>query len=156
MALVSASASRFWPLWYRLLARANPLIEWAWRRVGVGNTVRAVFPGRRTGLPRPVFLGLLRVGEGAYLGHPDVACAWTLNMEAAGGGELERRDGRRLRFSAELLEDGPEREAVIRATFRQHPFPGDLLYWLSRRHIRSVGRFYRLAPRPPATRGVTG
>jgi hypothetical protein len=147
---VSASASRFWRRWYRLLAHANPLIEVVWRRAGIGNTVRVVVPGRRTGLPRAVFLGVLRVGDGVYLGHPDVACAWTLNLEAAGGGELELRDGRRLRFTAALLEPGPEREAVIRATFRQHPFPGSLLYWLLRRHVRSAGRFYRLAPGSPA------
>lgn len=137
-------------MWYRALARADPLIEWTWRRVGIGNTVRAVFPGRHTGLPRSVFLGVLRVDGGVYLGHPDVHCAWTLNLEAAGGGELELRGGRRIRFSAELLEGGPERESVIRATFRQHPFPGTLLYWMSRRHIRATGRFYRLTPEVPA------
>lgn len=143
---MSSAASTFWPWWYRQLARLNPAIEWMWRRVGLGNTVRVVLPGRRTGLPRAVFLGVLRVGDGEYLGHPDTACAWTLNLEAAGGGEIELHDGRRLRFTAELLEPGPEREAVIRATFRQHPFPGTLLYWIFRRHIRCAGRFYRLSP----------
>ena len=41
-------------------------------------------------------------------------------------------------------------------TFRQHPFPGTLLYWLSRDHVRVTGRYYRLldaasdpAERPP-------
>jgi hypothetical protein len=143
---VPSTASRFWPWWYRLLAHADPLIERLWRRTGMGNTVRAVFPGRRTGLPRQVFLGILRVDGVVYLGHPDVACAWTLNMDAAGGGELELRDGRRRRFTAELLRPGPERDAVVRATFRQHPFPGSFLYWLFRRHVGSDGRFYRLAP----------
>ena len=42
-----------------------------------------------------MFLGLLRVGGRRYLGHPDRACAWTLNLDAAGGGELEARDGTR-------------------------------------------------------------
>ncbi|MCV2395155.1 hypothetical protein OEB99_12630 [Actinotalea sp. M2MS4P-6] len=140
--------SRFWPRIYRLLALLDPVIEWTWRRVGLGNVVRAVFPGRRTGQPRPVFVGVLRVGDQVYLGHPDVHCAWTLNMDAAGGGELELRDGRRRQFAAELLPPGSERDAVIRATFRQHPFPGGLMYWLARRHVRAVGRFYRLTPRP--------
>jgi hypothetical protein len=140
------SASTFWPRWYRILARANPVIERVWRRVGLGNTVRVVLPGRRTGLPRSVFLGILRVGDGVYLGHPDAVAAWTLNLDAAGGGEIELHDGRRLRFAAELLGPGPEREAVIRATFRQHPFPGGLLYWFFRGNVRSAGRFYRLSP----------
>ncbi len=148
MVIVSALASRLWPRVYRVLARADPAIELVWRRFGLGNVVRAEFPGRRTGLPRPVFLGVLRVGGQVYLGHPDVHCAWTLNLEAADGGELELRDGRRRRFAATLLRRGPERDAVIRATFRQHPFPGGLAYWLARRHVREVGRFYRLTPDP--------
>ena len=150
---MSTFARRFWPYWYRLLARANPLLDMVWRRVGLGNTVRVVLPGRRTGLPRAVFLGVLRAGDGVYLGHPDAPCDWTLNLEAAGGGEIELRDGRRLRFTAELLEEGPEREAAIRASFRQHPFPGGLLYWFFRRNVRAVGRFYRLSPvrRGPAS-----
>lgn len=143
---MSTLARTFWLHWYRLLARANPVIEWAWRRVGLGNTVRVTLPGRRTGLPRSVFLGVLRTGYGVYLGHPDAACDWTLNLEAARGGEIEFSDGRRLRFSAERLEPGPEREAAIRAAFRQHPFPGTLLYWVFRRHVREAGRFYRLSP----------
>ncbi len=122
------------------------MIDAAWRRVGVGNVVRVVLPGRRTGLPHAVFLGLLRVGERRYLGHPDVGCSWTANLDAAGGGVLELHDGRRLTFHAALLGDGPERDAVIRATYRQHPFPGGLLYWLFRRHLNAAGRFYRVTP----------
>lgn len=92
-----------------------------------------------------MFLGILAVGGRRYLGHPDVACAWTRNLDAAGAGELEHHDGRRERFAAMPLDPGPEREAVIRATFRQHPFPGTLLYWLFRGNVRAVGRFYRLS-----------
>lgn len=145
---MTPTPSTFWPRWYRLLARLDPVIVGLWRRGVLGNTVRVRVVGRRTGLPRIVLLGVLRVGEGRYLGHPDAACAWTRNLDAAGGGVLELPDGRRLRFTAEPLEPGPERDAVIRATFRQHPFPGTLLYWLSRRHIRAQGRFYRLSPVP--------
>ncbi len=140
------AARTFWPRWYRALARANPVIEGIWRRVGLGNVVRVVMPGRRTGKPRAVFLGLLRVGKRRYLGHPDVGCSWTANLDAAGGGWLETPDGRRFAFSAVLLEAGPERDAVIRATFRQHPFPGSLLYWIFRRHLRAAGRVYRITP----------
>jgi len=146
---MSTVAHAFWPRWYRALARLDPLIDRAWRRFGVGNVVRVIVTGRRSGEPRAVFLGLLVVGDRRYLGHPDVACAWTLNLDAAGGGELEDRTGRRTPFRAVLLEPGPEREAVIRTTFRQHPFPGTVLYWLFRRHVRAVGRFYRLSDGTP-------
>jgi hypothetical protein len=138
-------AHAFWPRWYRALGRLDPLIELAWRRFGIGNVVRVVVPGRRSGVPRGVFLGVLRVGGRRYLGHPDVACAWTHNLDAAGGGELELRDGGREPFSAVLLRTGPERDAVIRATFTQHPFPGGPLYWLFQANLRANGRFYRLS-----------
>ena len=115
-----------------------------WRRFGIGITVRVIIRGRRTGLPRTVYLGLLRVGDDRYLGHPDVSCAWTANLAASGGGEIQFRDGRTESFRASLLGPGRERDAVIRATFRQQPFPASVLYWLSRHHLRAVGRFYRL------------
>ena len=137
-------AHAFWPRWYRLIAQFDPQTERVWRRFGLGNLVRVTLVGRRSGEPRTLFLGILRVGEGRYLGHPDVACTWTTNLDAAAGGELEWRDGSRERFTATLLEPGSERDAVIRATFHQHPFPGGVLYWLGRRHVRKVGRFYRL------------
>ncbi len=146
---MSRTAHAFWPRWYRGLARADPLLGRVWRRFGIGNVVRVTVVGRRSGEPRSLYLGLLRVGDRSYLGHPDVACAWTNNLDAAGGGELEHHDGRRLRFDALLLPPGPEREAVIRATFRQHPFPGTVLYWLFRGNVRAVGRFYRLGPFEP-------
>lgn len=139
-------AHAFWPRWYRALARLDPWIEPAWRRVGIGNVVRVVVVGHRSGLPRAVFLGVLRVGDRRYLGHPDVACAWTRNLEAAGGGELEGRDGSREPFRARLLPPGPERDGVVRATFTQHPFPGGPIYWLFRANVRANGRFYRLEP----------
>ncbi len=142
-------AHAFWPRWYRALGRLDPLIERAWRRFGVGNVVRVEVVGRRSGRPRAVFLGVLRVGGRRYLGHPDVACAWTRNLESAGGGVLESRDGWQQAFTATLLEPGPERDAVIRATFTQHPFPGGVIYWLFRGNLRSAGRFYRIADRVP-------
>jgi hypothetical protein len=142
-------AHAFWPRWYRMLGRLDPILARVWRRFGIGNMVRVVLVGRRSGTERPVFLGLLRVGDRRYLGHPDRACAWTLNLEAAGGGELEGRNGTRERIAATVLDPGPERDAVIEATFHQHPFPGGPLYWLFRANVRASGRFYRLdAPEP--------
>jgi hypothetical protein len=125
------------------------MIERAWRRRGIGNVVRVVIIGRRSRRPRAVFLGLLRVGEERYLGHPDVSCAWTRNLDAAGEGKLELRDGSHEPFTATLLPPGPERDAVIRATFTQHPFPGGPLYWLFRDNLQANGRFYRLGPLEP-------
>ena len=141
---MSSLAHAFWPRWYRLLGRLDPVLERAWRRFGIGNTVRVVLVGRRSGCERSVFLGLLTVGGRRYLGHPDRACAWTLNLEAASGGQLERRDGTREPFAATLLGPGPQRDAAIRATFTQHPFPGGPLYWLFRGNLRANGRIYRL------------
>jgi hypothetical protein len=146
-------AHAFWPRWYRWLARLDPLIERAWRWWGIGNVVRLTVIGRLSGRERALFLGELRVGDRRYLGHPDVHCAWTRNLDAAGSGALERRDGTREPFAATLLEPGPERDAVIRATFTQHPFPGGPIYWLFRANLRTNGRFYRLSmevPRPPS------
>jgi hypothetical protein len=142
--LVSNVVHAFWPRFYGTLARFDPLIEWFWRRFGIGNVVRVVIVGRRTGHRRQLFLGVLRVLDREYVGHPDLACAWTRNLEAAGGGVLEEHDGRLRSFTITILEPGPERDAVIRATFTQHPFPGGAIYWLLRGHVRSSGRFYRL------------
>jgi hypothetical protein len=138
-----------------MLRWADPIIAVVWRRFGIGNVVQVVVPGRRTGRSRIVYLGLLRVGGRVYIGHPDTACAWTSNLEAAGGGELHYHDGRIQTFLAAALPAGPEREAVIRATFRQHPFPGTVLYWLARRHIRAVGCFYRLDELRPGRRALS-
>ena len=38
-------------------------------------------------------------------------------------------------FRASRLPDGPERDAAIKATW-QHPFPGNVVYRLGRRHVR--------------------
>jgi hypothetical protein len=141
---MSRLAGAFWPSWYRVLRALNPLVTPVWQRFGIGNVVRVVIAGRSSGRPRSVYLGLLHVGGRAYLGHPDRPCGWTRNLEAAGGGTIEFSNGAADTFRAVRLEDGPERDAAIRATFRQHPFPGTLLYWLSRAHIRAVGLFYRL------------
>jgi hypothetical protein len=44
------------------------------------------------------------------------------------------------------LSDGPERDAVIAATWRQQPFPGNLVYRAAQRHIKAVGAYFRLEP----------
>ena len=138
----------FFPRFYAALRWLDPLIAAWWRRFGVGNTLVLEVAGRRTGIQRRVFLGLLVVGDRRYLGHPDGSCAWTLNLDAAGGGRLLCPGRAPERVAASPLRAGREREAVIRATFRQHPFPGNVLYWLARRHVREVGTYYRIEPVP--------
>jgi hypothetical protein len=151
---MSRVAHAFWPRWYRAIGLAEPLTRRAWRRSGIGNVVEVVIPGRRTGEPRSQLLGLLTTGGRTYLGHPDGDCGWTRNLDASGGGEVVFHDGTRQSFRAVRLDPGPERDAAIRLTFHQHPFPGTVLYWLFRGHLRTSGRFYRLVGIEAAAGGV--
>jgi hypothetical protein len=92
-----------------------------------------------------VLVGLLRVASQMYLGHPNGASAWTRNLEAAGEGTLLVPGAVPIAIRPVRLDTSPERDAVILAT-SQHPFPGNLLYRLARRHIREAGVYYRLEP----------
>jgi len=83
-----------------------------------------------------------------YVGHPNGPAAWTRNLEAAGTATIIRVDGSREVVEAVRLPAGPEREAVIRATWSQQPFPANLLYSAARDHVRQRGLYYRLDPRP--------
>ena len=145
--------SRFWSFalrwFYRFLVLVDPLVRTWYRPFGLGNTIDLVVPGRRSGKPRRVLLGLLRADDRMYLGHPNGDVAWTRNFEAAREAELHIRGVPPLLVRPIRLPPGPEREAAIRATWRQHPFPGNLLYWLARDHIRAVGTFFRLEPPGP-------
>lgn len=47
-----------------------------------------------------------------------------------------------MSFLAQPPELGVEREHAIMAT-DQHPFPGNLIYRLGRRHVLAAGRYYR-------------
>jgi hypothetical protein len=95
-------------------------------------------------MPRTVLLGLLDAGGELYLGHPDRACPWTLNLEETGRAVLRRPGSPDMPVRADRLPPGPERDRAIRATFRQHPFPGNVLYWLARDHVGRAGIFFRL------------
>ena len=149
----AAPVSRIWSLslhwFYRFLVLIDPLVRTWYARFGLGNTIDLVVPGRRSGRPRAVLLGLLRVDGQLYLGHPNGDVAWTRNLEAAGVGELRLHGLATLTFRPVRLPPGDEREAAIRATWRQHPFPGNLIYYLARDHIRAVGAFFRLEPATP-------
>jgi hypothetical protein len=146
----SAFWHRLFPIEYRLIRALDPLVAPIWRRVGLGNVIQLDVPGRRTGLPRRVLLGLLRDGDRWFLGHPNGDVAWTRNLEAAGGGIVSLRPGSSVSVRAARLPDGDLRDRAIRAT-DQHVFPGNLVYRLARAHIRAAGSYFLVEPEEQAT-----
>lgn len=141
--------SRFWARafrgLYRLLGFVDPLIRAVWRRRGIGNVVELQVAARRSGRPRSLMLGLLHVGDDLYLGHPNGESSWTRDLDAAPMAKLVLHGLPPLDFGPHLLPAGPERSAVIGQT-GQHPFPGNLVYRLARRHVLAIGRYYRIEP----------
>ena len=119
-----------------------PLLAW-WRRYGYGNIVELRVSGKRTGRPRRAVLGLLRVGNRWFLGHPSGLVPWTRNLEAAHEADLVLRWPTPIPVRAMLLPPGDLRDRAILAT-GQHPFPGNLIYRLARAHIRAEGVFFVL------------
>ena len=84
------------------------------------------------------------------MGHPNGdAAQWVHNLTAAGRATVRLRDGTETTVRAWPLSSGRERDRVIRATFAQHAFPGNLVYYLARRHIADIGAFFRLEPEQP-------
>lgn len=142
---MSRGWSRAFRVLYWLLGALDPLMREFWETFGLGNVVEFRVRGHRSGLQRSILLGLLRAGNGLYLGHPNGATAWTRNVEAGGDGEVVLRHSPPVPVRMVRLEPGAEREAVIQST-GQHPFPGNLIYRLARGHIRAVGVYYRLEP----------
>jgi hypothetical protein len=139
--------SRFWHhafrFQYRILAFIDPFVRLVWRHFGVGNIVDVTVAHRNGTGDRSRLLGVLRVGNRRYIGHPNGHVGWTRDLLAAGGGTYRWPGLSPTEFTATLLGDGDEREAAIRAT-GQHPFPGNLVYRLGRRHVRKMGVFFRL------------
>jgi hypothetical protein len=113
---------------------------------GLNATVELRFVGRRTGRRRKVLVTLLSHDGRWYIGHPNGAAAWVRNVEAAGWVEIDPPGALGPRVRVERLAEGPERDAVIRATAVQQPFPANLMYRLAQRHIRAVGVYHRLEP----------
>ena len=116
------------------------------RTRGLGNVVGLIVPGRRTGRRIVVLLGLLEVGGERYIGHPNGQVNWTRNLDTAGGATLVLTRRRPVKIQVDLLPPGEERDRAIEATWSQHVFPGNVIYWLARRHIFAVGRYYRIRP----------
>ncbi len=148
----------WWRGWYRLLRVVGGPLGRLAVQPGFGNLVLLRVVGRRSGAERSLPLGLLTVGGRRYLGHPSGDTAWTLNLRASGSATIEAARIARTRIRPVLLGPGPERDAVVRATFRQHPFPGNAMYRLAGRHVAATGVFFRLEPpaEPPATTSRPG
>ena len=156
-----ARPSRLWHWAYRVLYRwlrlVDPLLRVGWRAgfPSFHRTVEVRVAGRRSGRERRTLVTLLTVDGMPYIGHPNGPAPWTRNVEAAPVVELVDAAGRSHAFAVVALGDGPERDAVIRATWTQQPFPGNVIYAAARRHVRSVGVYFRLVPvgRPDAGLG---
>jgi hypothetical protein len=142
--------STFWShalrVFYWFVTRLEPLVRPWVEHVGLGNVVELVVPGRRTRRRIVVLLGLLEVGGERYLGHPNGRANWTRNLDAADGATLVLTHRPPVEVRVDLLPPGEERNRVIAATWSQHVFPGNVIYWLARRHIFAVGRYYRIRP----------
>lgn len=130
---------------YRLLALLDPAIRAVWRRFGMGNVVELRVARRNGKGSRSRLVGLLRAGGTTYLGHPNGHVGWTRDLERAGRAHLVWPNEAPIDIAAERLLAGDEREAAIRAT-SQHPFPGNLVYRLGRRHVRAAGVYFRITP----------
>jgi len=153
----SAGWRWFWRIAYRFVRLADPMIRsvMLWLPRFQPRAVDLEVVGRHSGRQRRVLLTLLTVGDAWFVGHPNGPAPWTRNVEAAGVGELTLRNGRSVRVRAVRLWGGPEREAVIRATWSQQPFPANVAYAAARRHVRRVGVYYRLLELPESAAADT-
>jgi len=153
----SAGWRWFWRIGYRFVRLADPLIRsvMRWLPRFQPRAADLVVVGRRSGRPRRVLVTLLTVGDRWFVGHPNETAPWTRSLEAARVGELTLRNGRSVRVRAVRLWGGPEREAVIRATWSQQPFPVNVAYALARHDVRRVGVYYRLLELPESAAADT-
>jgi hypothetical protein len=139
--------NRYFRAQYRIIRWLDPLIRLVWRLVPLADTEELVVLGRRTGRRRRILLGVMRIDGRLYVGHPNgLAAQWVLNLAARPEAEIHLRRGGSIRIVASPLGLGVERDRAIRETWRQHAFPGNVVYWLARRHIDAVGEFFRLDP----------
>jgi deazaflavin-dependent oxidoreductase (nitroreductase family) len=147
---------------YRIIRLLAPFVRSALANdlPGLNGIVEIRSIGRLTGRPRRTLLTLLSHDGAWYVGHPNGSAAWIRNAEAAGWVDVDPPGAQGARHAIRRLPDGPERDAVIRATATQQPFPANLLYRAAQRHIAAVGVYHRLdpigaaapaaAPEPPA------
>lgn len=146
---------------YRLVRLADPMIRSSIANgaPGLDGVVELRYTGRRTGVERRILVTLLRVGDAWYIGHPNGETNWIRNVAAAGFVDVDPPAAHGSRFALRLLPPGPERDAVIRSTWTQQPFPANLVYRAAKRHVAAVGVYHRLepiavpAPQVPAPQG---
>jgi hypothetical protein len=141
---------------YRGLRMLDPVLRSVVASGGPGldGVVELRFVGRGSGRPRHTLVTLLTVDGRWYVGHPNGPAAWVRNIETAGVVEVDPPGAAGSQFAVVRLEPGSERDAVIRATWTQQPFPANLLYRAARRHVAAVGVYHRLEPMPGPPRGV--
>jgi hypothetical protein len=113
---------------------------------GLDGIIELRYTGRRTGRPRRCLVTILSRDSQWYVGHPNGDAAWLRSIEASGWVDVEPPAAHGARHRVERLVDGPERDAVIRATALQQPFPANVLYRAAQRHIAAVGVYVRLVP----------
>ena len=113
---------------------------------GLDGVVELRVTGRQSGRTRRTLVTLMTVDGRWYAGHPNGPAAWIRNVETAGVVEIDPPSPAGSRCRAIPLAPGPERDAVIRATWVQQPFPANLIYRAARRHIAAVGVYHRLEP----------
>lgn len=145
----SAAWSAVFRVSYRLIRIMSPLLE-SWRAnglPGLDGVVELRMVGRRTGRPRWILVTLITVDGQGYVGHPNGEAAWTRNIEASGSVEVDPSGPTGPRYAVHRLPAGPERDSVVRATWRQQPFPANVLYRAAGRHVAAVGVYYRLEDR---------
>ena len=152
MTSLRARRSRVWSLVfrisYRLLRLLDPLIR-SWianGAPGLDGIVELRTVGRRSGRSRRTLVTLLSAGDQFYVGHPNGQAEWLTNILAAGWVDVDPAGAGGPRYSVARLSPGAERDAVIRATWTQQPFPANLLYRAARRHVAAVGEYIRLTP----------
>src|SRR5687768_5222323 len=116
----SRRMSSFWRhglrLQYRLLAWLDPVIRAFWQRFGIGITVELTVARRKGGQPRARLVGLLRVGEKTYVGHPNGDVGWTRDLAATGKATIRWPHGGNMEVAAQRLAPGDERTRVIKVT----------------------------------------
>jgi hypothetical protein len=140
---------------YRFLRLVDPFIR-SWvanGAAGLDGIVELRVSGRRSGRSRSTLLTLLSAGGEWYVGHPNGDTEWTRNAEAAGVVRIDPPAAHGSAFRVVRLPPGPERDAVIRATRDQQPFPANLIYRAASRHIAAVGVYFRLVPAADDTAG---
>jgi len=142
-----ARESRFWRIVLTLMLRGAPTA--VMRRVRARDPNVAIeefiIVGRQSGEERHYLLNHLLVDGGRNVGHPNGTSQWVRNLLAAGGCTMIDRVGTRERLTATELPDGQERDAVIASTAHMPP-PAGTVYGAASRHIRAVGRFFRVEP----------